>query len=132
MGISSSMISHSLTRVFFSTGKAEAAKLDLQQQLLLEVIWECMENGGQTGWQGKNIGCYVGAFGEDWLELRIKDTQDIDRFYTVGAGDYAISNRVSYEYDLGGPSNVGQSEGASGITSITDFSFTILKASEAL
>ena len=63
-----------------------------------------MENGGQTGWQGKNIGCYVGVFGEDWLELKTKDTQDNDRYRVVGAGDYALSNRVSYEYDLGGPS----------------------------
>lgn len=81
---------------FFSIGKAEATRLDPQQRLLLEIIWECMENGGQTGWQGKNIGCYVGVFGEDWLELKTKDPQDNDRYYVVGAGDYAISNCISY------------------------------------
>lgn len=89
---------------FFGISKAEAAKLDPQQRLLLEIIWECMENGGQTGWRGRNIGCYVGVFGEDWLDLKTKDTQDNDRYRVVGAGDYAISNRISYEYDLGGPS----------------------------
>ena len=89
---------------FFGISKIEAARLDPQQRLLLEVTWECMENGGQTGWRGKNIGCYVGVFGEDWLDLKIRDPQDHDRYRVIGAGPYALSNRVSYEYDLGGPS----------------------------
>lgn len=89
---------------FFGLSKVEAAKLDPQQRMLLEITWECMENGGQVGWRGKNIGCYVGVFGEDWLDLKIRDPQDHDRYRVVGAGPYALSNRVSYEYDLGGPS----------------------------
>lgn len=89
---------------FFGISKIEAAKLDPQQRMLLEVIWECMENGGQVGWRGKNIGCYVGVFGEDWLDVKIRDPQDHDRYRVVGTGSYALSNRVSYEYDLGGPS----------------------------
>ncbi|KAJ5887882.1 type I iterative PKS [Penicillium taxi] len=89
---------------FFGISKIEAAKLDPQQRMLLEVIWECMENGGQVGWRGKNIGCYVGVFGEDWLDVKIRDPQDHDRYRVVGTGSYALSNRISYEYDLGGPS----------------------------
>ncbi|KAJ5168896.1 uncharacterized protein N7482_004490 [Penicillium canariense] len=93
-----------IDRSFFSMSKTEAAKLDPQQRLLLEVVWECMESGGQTNWRGESIGCYVGVFGEDWLEMSSKDTQHIDRFHVVSAGDFALSNRVSYEYDLRGPS----------------------------
>ncbi|EEQ34967.1 Fum1p [Microsporum canis CBS 113480] len=89
---------------FFSMSKYEAAKLDPQQRLLLEVVWECLETGGQTGWRGKDIGCFVGSFGEDWLDMSSKDTQDIDRIRALGTGDFALSNRVSYEYDLKGPS----------------------------
>lgn len=89
---------------FFGISKTEAAKLDPQQRLLMEVIWECMENGGQTQWRGKNIGCYVGVFGEDWLDLMSKDVQNNDRYRVVCSGDFAISNRISFEYDLGGPS----------------------------
>ena len=59
---------------FFSMNKTELEKLDPQQRLLLEVVWECMENGGQVGWRGKKIGCYVGVFGEDWLDMAAKDT----------------------------------------------------------
>jgi acyl transferase domain-containing protein len=92
-----------IDRSFFSMSKTEAAKLDPQQRLLLEVVWECMESGGQTNWRGQSIGCYVGVFGEDWLEMSSKDTQHMDRFHVVSAGDFALSNRVSYEYDLRGP-----------------------------
>ncbi len=88
---------------FFSMNKSEAENLDPQQRLLLEVIWECMENGGQVGWRGKNIGCYVGVFGEDWLDMAAKDTQHVGMYRITGSGDFAISNRVSYEYNLKGP-----------------------------
>lgn len=88
---------------FFSMNKTEVERLDPQQRLLLEVIWECMENGGQVGRRGKNIGCYVGVFGEDWLDMAAKDTQHLGIYRITGSGDFAISNRISYEYDLRGP-----------------------------
>ena len=88
---------------FFSINKNEVEKLDPQQRLLLEVVWECMENGAQVGWRGKKIGCYVGVFGEDWLDMAAKDTQYRGMYRITGSGDFAISNRVSYEYDLKGP-----------------------------
>lgn len=40
---------------FFSIGTYEAARLDPQQRLLMEVIWECMESAGQTRWKGEDI-----------------------------------------------------------------------------
>lgn len=77
--------------------------LDPQQMSLMEVIWECMENAGQTEWRGKKIGCYVGVFGEDWHELTAKETQAIPRVHAFANGGFALSNRVSFEYDLKGP-----------------------------
>lgn len=92
-----------IDRSFFNMTTTEAGKLDPQQRLLLEVVWECMESGGQSNWRGKNVGCFVGVFGEDWLEVSTKDTQCIDRFHAMSTGDFAIANRISYEYDLKGP-----------------------------
>lgn len=88
---------------FFSMTRAEVEKLDPQQRLLLEVVWECMENGGQVNWRGSNIGCYVGVFGEDWQELNTFDPQHPALHRIMAESDFAISNRVSYEYDLQGP-----------------------------
>jgi acyl transferase domain-containing protein len=79
------------------------SELDPQQRLLFEVIWECMENAGQTGWRGKDIGCYVGVFGEDWHELTAKESQVIPRTHVFANGGFAMSNRVSFEFDLKGP-----------------------------
>lgn len=88
---------------FFSIPALEAERMDPQQRLLLEVAWECLENAGERDWRGKLIGCYVGVFGEDWLELACKDTEAIDRYRAVGTGGFALSNRISYEFDLRGP-----------------------------
>lgn len=88
---------------FFPMNRWEVEKLDPQQRLLLEVVWECMENAGQVGWRGKKIGCFVGNFGEDWLDMTAKDAQYPGLYRTTGSGDFAISNRISYEYDLKGP-----------------------------
>jgi acyl transferase domain-containing protein len=88
---------------FFSISNLQAAGMDPQQRLLLEVVWECLESAGETKWQRKDVGCYVGVFGEDWLELSIKDTQSIDKSHPLWTGGFALSNRVSYEYDFQGP-----------------------------
>lgn len=48
----------------FSMGRLEVSSMDPQQRILLEVVHECMESAGQVNWRGKNIGCYVGSWGE--------------------------------------------------------------------
>lgn len=77
--------------------------MDPQQRLLLKVVWECMESGGQVAWQGKDIACFVGVYGEDWLDMARKDHQNLGQGWIGGIGDFAIANRVSYHYDLRGP-----------------------------
>lgn len=90
---------------FFNISKAEVEKLDPQQRMLLEVVWECMENAGQRDWRGSNTGVFVGTWGDDWVDVLGKDPQQVGGMLNVlGAHDYAIANRVSYEYDLHGPS----------------------------
>ena len=88
---------------FFSINSHEAGRMDPQQRQLLEVVWECLESAGETNWRGKNIGCYVGVYGEDWLDLASKDPQHTDRYHILGTGQFALSNRLSYEYDFQGP-----------------------------
>lgn len=87
----------------FKMWETEANYMDPQQRLLLEVVWECMENAGQVDWRGKDIGCYVGNFGEDWLEMNMRDPLFTSRYHVFSASDFALSNRISYEYDLRGP-----------------------------
>ncbi|PYH39460.1 ketoacyl-synt-domain-containing protein [Aspergillus neoniger CBS 115656] len=89
---------------FFSMSPKEADDVDPQQRMLLEVVYECMQSSGQVNWRGSKIGCYVGVWGEDWLDLHAKDIQDAGMFRVLGGHDLSLSNRISYEYDLKGPS----------------------------
>jgi acyl transferase domain-containing protein len=88
---------------FFSITRNELEKMDPQHRLLLEVTRECLENAGEVDWRGKDIGCYVGTFGEDWLDLRAKDNQAVGMYGVTGTADFVLANRISYEYDLQGP-----------------------------
>lgn len=89
---------------FFSMSQAEVERVDPQQRLLLEVVYEALENAGETDWRGKNIGVYTGSFGQDWLQMQAKDQQDGSVYQLTGMDDFVLANRVSYEFDLKGPS----------------------------
>ncbi|KAI3322568.1 putative polyketide synthase [Xylariaceae sp. AK1471] len=86
---------------FFSMPRTDVESTDPQERLMLEIARECIEDAGVTGWSGKSIGCYIGNFGEDWLEISNRDTQ---RWGTYKSADFLISNRISYEMNLKGPS----------------------------
>ena len=53
---------------FFTMTKHELEKTDPQQRQILGVTRECLENAGEINYRGKQVGCYVGTFGEDWLQ----------------------------------------------------------------
>lgn len=88
---------------FFSMPRMELERTDPQQRLMLEVVRECFEDAGETAWRGKRIGCYMGSLGEDWCEMSARETQSWGGYRYTGYGDFALSNRVSYEMDLQGP-----------------------------
>lgn len=87
----------------FPIARKEVERLDPEQRHLLEVAYECLENSGATSWRGKKIGCYIGVFGEDWLDLNAKETQHRGGYRVTGYGDFVLANRISYEFDLHGP-----------------------------
>ncbi|KAK1621893.1 polyketide synthase [Colletotrichum phormii] len=89
---------------FFSSSGTEVERLDPQQRQLLQVAFECMEEAGATSWRGTNIGCYVGVFGGDWQDLNAKETLHRGGYRATSNEDFVLGNRVSYEFDLHGPS----------------------------
>ena len=88
---------------FFSMTRHELERMDPQQRLVLEVARECLDNAGEVDYGGKTIGCYVGTFGEDWLQMILKESQPSGRNLLPGYSDLMIANRISYELDLHGP-----------------------------
>ncbi|KAK2038839.1 KR domain-containing protein [Colletotrichum somersetense] len=93
-----------LDTTFFRMPKSEVERADPQQRLLLELTRECLESAGETNYRGKTIGTFVGCFGEDWLETLTKDSEVVGQYKITGYGDFMLSNRLAYEYDLKGPS----------------------------
>ncbi|TLD29263.1 hypothetical protein PspLS_03907 [Pyricularia sp. CBS 133598] len=91
---------------FFSMGRKEVERCDPQQRQLLEVAREAFESAGEAEFRGKNIGCYVGTFSEDWLQMTARELQHSGGYLLTGHGDLMCANRLSYEYDLKGPSMV--------------------------
>ncbi|KAF5575126.1 polyketide synthase [Fusarium pseudocircinatum] len=59
---------------FFSMTKNELAGVDPQQRLLLEVTQECLDDAGEINFRGKQVGCYIGTFGDDWLIMNTKES----------------------------------------------------------
>ncbi|KAJ5783184.1 hypothetical protein N7457_004958 [Penicillium paradoxum] len=103
---------------FFSMGKVEVERMDPHHRQMLEVARECMEDAGETEWKGRPIGCYMGSFGEDWLEISVKEHQQYGQHRVSGYGDFMLPNRVSYEMDLTGPSMVVRTGCSAGIVAL--------------
>ena len=88
---------------FFTLAKNEVDQTDPQQRMLLEVARECLEESGEVSYRGQAIGCYVGTYGDDWVIMSAKDSQQGNGYSVTGHSDLIMANRISYEYDLRGP-----------------------------
>ena len=91
---------------FFGISETEASAMDPQARIMLEIAYEAFENAGLPLEKiaGTDTSCYVGNFMTDYREMILRDP-DFAPLYTLsGSGQEAISNRISWFYDLRGPS----------------------------
>ncbi|KAI2712011.1 hypothetical protein CBS147332_5647 [Penicillium roqueforti] len=91
---------------FFGINNLEATYMDPQQRKLLEVVYECFESAGVSLKQvaGADIGVYVGNFTVDFQTMQARDPESLHRYSATGSGTAILSNRLSYIFDLRGPS----------------------------
>ncbi|KAE8361501.1 hypothetical protein BDV27DRAFT_147770 [Aspergillus caelatus] len=91
---------------FFNVTTAEATAMDPQQRLLLEGTFEAFENAGisRSEVMGQKIGVFMGGYGPDYQLLGHKDTETVPMYFATGTCKGLMSNRVSYYFDLRGPS----------------------------
>ncbi|MCP5150267.1 MAG: SDR family NAD(P)-dependent oxidoreductase [Chromatiales bacterium] len=91
---------------FFGIAPREAAQMDPQQRLLLEMAWEALEDGGQVPSRlaGSGCGVWVGISGTDYANSRIDDPASGDAYFMTGGTLSIAANRLSYVFDLHGPS----------------------------
>ncbi|NLH82030.1 MAG: polyketide synthase, partial [Phyllobacteriaceae bacterium] len=90
----------------FGISPREAVQMDPQQRILLEVVWEALENARipPSSLSGEEIGVYVGASSLDHGNLHAADPASIDSHFMTGNTLSVVSNRVSYVFDWTGPS----------------------------
>ncbi|APU15335.1 type I polyketide synthase [Actinoalloteichus fjordicus] len=98
---------------FFGLSPSEAAMMDPQQRLVLELSWEALENAGilPGTLAGGPAGVFVGAMAEDYRALAGLDGSS-GRYVLTGLYRSMIANRISYFLRLHGPSltvDTGQS-----------------------
>lgn len=91
---------------FFGISPREAAWLDPQQRLLLELAWEAMENGGHvpSSLAGSDCAVYVGISGLDYGIRGLDDLASMTAHSMTGNTLSIAANRLSYVFDLHGPS----------------------------
>ncbi|PYH94535.1 ketoacyl-synt-domain-containing protein [Aspergillus ellipticus CBS 707.79] len=91
---------------FFNIAPQDAVSMDPQQRILLEVIYEALENAGipMESLSGQDYGCYVGAHTGDYWDLFARDPDSRPPSVGLGVAATMLSNRVSHFLNIKGPS----------------------------
>ncbi|HMI88055.1 MAG TPA: beta-ketoacyl synthase N-terminal-like domain-containing protein [Polyangiaceae bacterium] len=91
---------------FFGIARPEAARMDPQQRLLLEVAWEALESAGlpQEKMSGTSTGVFVGISNSDYDRMLCAHLPSLDAYSGVGTNYSVAPSRLSYFFNLRGPS----------------------------
>ncbi|MEA5367079.1 beta-ketoacyl synthase N-terminal-like domain-containing protein [Amycolatopsis sp., V23-08] len=89
----------------FGITPREAATMDPQQRMLLEVTWAALEHAGiaPASLRGSRTGVFTGIATHDYGHLTMGG-DGVDLWTATGAAGSIAANRLSYVYDLRGPS----------------------------
>ncbi|KAH7032672.1 uncharacterized protein B0I36DRAFT_286783 [Microdochium trichocladiopsis] len=91
---------------FFRVPPRDAHGMDPQQRVLLEVVYEALENAGMRleDVRGSDTAVFVGEFNRDYDRMMSKDVQNAHKLHILGNGSALLANNISYYLDLKGPS----------------------------
>ena len=91
---------------FFDITPREAARMDPQQRLVLEVAWEALEHAGISPRRlaGSSTGVYLGVGANEYAALWPDDGgESIDGYFATGNALNAVAGRVAFFLGLQGP-----------------------------
>lgn len=105
---------------FFGISPREAALLDPQQRLLLELAWEAFENAGvpPSRLAGSDCAVYVGIASLDYGTRGLDDLASMTAHSMTGNTLSVAANRLSYFFDLHGPSLAVDTACSSSLTAL--------------
>ncbi|MDS1271712.1 type I polyketide synthase [Lipingzhangella sp. LS1_29] len=106
---------------FFGIAPREAASMDPQQRLMLELCWEALEDARTAPPQlsDSSTGVYIGAAADDYAaRVHRQGSTAITRHTLTGLTRSIIANRVSYRLGLRGPSLAVDTAQSSGLVAV--------------
>jgi acyl transferase domain-containing protein/acyl carrier protein/DNA-binding transcriptional regulator YhcF (GntR family) len=91
---------------FFRLSPREAEAMDPQQRILLELAWAAFEDAGYSPdtLSRSKTGVFIGASGSDYRLLLEQNHATIESHMGTGNSMAILANRISYFFDLRGPS----------------------------
>ncbi|MGC0154346.1 SDR family NAD(P)-dependent oxidoreductase [Chromobacterium vaccinii] len=90
---------------FFGISRREAELMDPQHRRFLESAWHAIEDAGYApkSLSGRRVGVFAGAQFNGYEEL-LHDAHEYQGYTATGTSHAILSNRVSYLFNLRGPS----------------------------
>ncbi|MGW2956840.1 beta-ketoacyl synthase N-terminal-like domain-containing protein, partial [Streptomyces eurythermus] len=90
---------------FFGISPREALAMDPQQRVLLETVWETLEDAGidPTSLRGSQTGVFTGIWASGYAGGVDRISRDADGYVATGTATSVTSGRVSYLLGLEGP-----------------------------
>ncbi len=91
---------------FFGISPRESVKIDPQQRVVLETVWEALEDAAINPDEiaGSKTGVFLGISNMDYTSFQRGFPQNLDAYSGTGNAFSVAANRVSYTLDLQGPS----------------------------
>ena len=104
----------------FGISPREAICMDPQQRILLEITWDGLERAGIPPHRlaGHDVGVFIAANSFDYGQRLFTDIPRIEPWAVNGAMLFALANRISYAFDLRGPSMTVDTACAGSLTAV--------------
>lgn len=111
---------------FFNITPADAVVIDPQERMLLETVWQTLEDAGRTRASlrrdtadelGEDVGVFVGTTSQTYQFWGVEQALGEDPVLT-NASPWSLANRVSYFFDFSGPSMPIDTACSSGLSAV--------------
>lgn len=94
--------------LFFNVSPREASRMDPHQRLVMEVAWRALENAAipPSSLKGTATGVFIGVLSQnnDYFWMQAANPEIVDTYTSSGGAHSIVANRLSYFFDLRGPS----------------------------
>lgn len=92
--------------LFFGITPREAEMMDPQQRIFIETVWSAIEDSGHkvSDLSGTKTGLFVGVSAKDYIDVLAEHQASLDGFSASGNSHSILANRISFLFNLRGPS----------------------------